>query len=62
VDALEAALNQLNWRATASRSVVLIGDAPGHPKSYSRVSTSQMVDNYKDAGLGIIVYPILVSR
>ena len=62
VDALDIAMKDLSWRATSSRSVLLIGDAPGHPSSYSGLSTSDLISNYRKAGLGIIVYPILVSR
>lgn len=62
VDALDKTMRDLSWRSSASRSVVLIGDAPGHPSSHSGLSTTALVDNYKRAGLGIIVYPILVSK
>lgn len=62
VDALDAAMEDLSWTPGASRSVLLIGDAPGHPLSYSGLSTEALIDNYKKADLGIIVYPILVSR
>lgn len=62
IDALGQTLKDLNWRTSASRSVVLIGDAPGHPSSHAGVSTEALMASYKKAGLGIIVYPILVSR
>ena len=62
-DALLTALNDLSWRSGANRSVVLIGDAPGHSRSYAgNFSTEDVVSQYRDAGLGIIVYPILVSK
>lgn len=34
----------------------------GHSKSYSGLSTTRLLDQYKSAGMGVIVYPILVSR
>jgi len=61
-DALLTALDELSWRPGANRSVVLIGDAPGHENSRGGVSTEGVISRYRDAGLGIIVYPILVSN
>lgn len=60
--ALEAAKDSLGWRPGASRSVILIGDAPGQPNSASGRSTAQVSADYKKAGLGIVIYPILVSE
>lgn len=61
-DALLQALNSLTWRDGAKRNVVLIGDAPGHERAMSGESTEEVVAQYQAAGLGIIVYPILVSN
>ena len=62
LDALETAIDRLTWRWSGKRSVVLIGDAPGHPTSARGTTTAAIVDAYKRAGLGIIVYPILVNK
>jgi len=63
LDALEVTLEKLSWRPRAQRSVVLIGDAPGHKRTWrTRIGTKAMVEKYKEAGLGMIIYPILVSN
>ncbi len=62
LDALVDAKDLLSWRSEATRSIVLIGDAPGHPKSLKGISTATVLDSYKEVGVGIVVYPIVVSR
>ncbi len=63
VDALDTALKKLEWRTSASKSVILIGDAPGHMNAKtSRQTTESILQEYREFNTGIIVFPILVSK
>lgn len=64
LDAMDFSISKLSWRDTSSKSIILIGDAPGHPTT---IGTTPEKDKaaiekaLKASGINIIVYPILVG-
>lgn len=62
LDALVAAKNSLSWDPKAKRVVLLMGDAPPHPKTKDgRYDESAVVAEYAAAATHIAVYPILAK-
>lgn len=62
LDALLAAKNELSWNSKAKRAVLLVGDAPPHPKTKDgRHDESEVVAQYQAADTHIAVYPVLAK-
>jgi hypothetical protein len=60
LDALLAAKEYLSWNKEAKHSIILIGDAPPHPKTVDGLHDEQTVASQCQAmGANIFVYPIL---
>lgn len=63
LDALLAAKDKLSWNPKAKRVVLLVGDAPPHPKTQDgRHDESEVVAQYQATGTHIAVYPVLAKR
>jgi hypothetical protein len=63
LDALLAAKNQLSWNPKAKHIVILIGDAPPHPRTTDGLyDEAAVVDQFQTAGTQIAVYPILSEK
>ena len=62
LDALLAAKNDLSWDRKAKRAVLLVGDAPPHPKTKDgRYDESEVVAEYRAADTHIAVYPVIAK-
>lgn len=60
LDALLAAKKGLDWNPKAKRIVILIGDAPAHPKTVDELyDEAAVIDQFQATGTQIAVYPIL---
>lgn len=62
LDALLAAKNELSWNPKAKRLVLLVGDAPPHPKTKDgRYDESEVVAQYRATDTAITIYPVLAK-
>jgi len=61
LDAMEAAHWNLDWRVTATKHLMVIGDAPGHDNSkITKKTEDDILATLKS--VGILVHPVLVSN
>jgi len=61
-DALLAAKSSLSWDSKAKQVVILIGDAPPHPKTVDgKHDEAEIIKQYTDTGIKIAIYPIVTN-
>ncbi len=62
LDALQSAQSDLSWNRNAQRVVLLVGDAPPHPKTKDgRFDESEVLAQYQAVDTHIAVYPVLAQ-
>jgi Mg-chelatase subunit ChlD len=64
-DAIDLAQRDLRWRSGAGKSLILIGDAPGHSHTVGSGparSLTEITKKLKDMPADLLIYPILVNQ